>query len=333
MSKRRYKEYLRDDTATIPRTTRWRNNDGFHVDYLLDSNNTEFMNNQVSVNQPRLVQLDYSSYDEADEMPDQLDESVLSDNDQPFSDLDTDFDFISDERDDFSSSSVGNNWDEISVGDDFDESMDSNSFDGCDDGCESSNQESNQFGFDHGGHQPIYEGADLTQNQSLLLLMSFVLKHQLTNDALGDFLTIMNMHLPNVVPDTKYLFYKKFNHQGFVRHYFCANCTFYFGPSTEGDPNRQCSCDVPSSVDTAKVNKWYFSYWPLQSQLRLLLQDDEIANCLLNRMERDYHGDHITDATDGNIYKQLKETHGYGPNDISLLWNADGVPVFRYVVD
>ena len=25
MSKRRYKEYLRDDTATIPRTTCWRN--------------------------------------------------------------------------------------------------------------------------------------------------------------------------------------------------------------------------------------------------------------------------------------------------------------------
>ena len=329
MSKRRYKEYLRDDTATVPRTTRWRNdNDDFHVDYLLESNNTEGMDNQASVNQPRFVQLDYSLCNEADEMPDQLDESVPSDNDQPFLDVDSEDDFIIDDRDDFSATSVGDS-DETSVGDVFDESTDSDNFNVC----KNKNQECDQFGFYHGGHQPIYEGADLTHSQSLLLLMSFVLKHQLTNDALSDFLTIMNMHLPNVVPDTKYLFYKKFNHQGFTRHYFCGNCTFYFGPSTEGDQNRQCSCDVPSSVETAKVNKWYFSYWPLQSQLRLLLQDNEIANCLLNRTERDYHnGEHINDATDGDIYKQLKETYGYGPNDISLLWNADGVPVFRYVV-
>ena len=33
--------------------------------------------------------------------------------------------------------------------------------------------------------------------------MSFILKHQLTDDAVNDFLTIMNLHLPNVVsPNT-----------------------------------------------------------------------------------------------------------------------------------
>ena len=45
-------------------------------------------------------------------------------------------------------------------------------------------------------------------------------------------------------------------------------------------------------------------------------------------MEKDHSSD-ITDATDGSLYKQLKEVHGYGINDISLLWNADGIPVFR----
>ena len=53
------------------------------------SHNTEGMNNQTSVNQPRFVQLDYSLCNEADEMPDQLDESVPSDNDQPFLDVDS----------------------------------------------------------------------------------------------------------------------------------------------------------------------------------------------------------------------------------------------------
>lgn len=96
------------------------------------------------------------------------------------------------------------------------------------------------------------------------------------------------------------------------------------------DADKVCLCHVPKSVETAKVNKWYFSYWSLQAQqLKLILQDD--TNHLLNQTEKD-HGDCITDATDGYLYKQLKEVHGYGPNDISLLWNADGVPVFRYVV-
>ncbi len=174
----------------------------------------------------------------------------------------------------------------------------------------------------------LCEGADLTSNQSLLLMMSFILKHQLTDDAVNDFLTIMNLHLPNVVPESKYLFYKKFNYQAFDRHYFCGDCTFYFGTNDQCDPDIQCSCPTPKGIETAKENKWYFSYWPLESQLKLMLQDDAISNCLLNRTEKRHSG-HITDATDGNLYKQLKEVHGYGNSDISLLWNADGVPVFR----
>ena len=159
-------------------------------------------------------------------------------------------------------------------------------------------------------------------------MMSFILKHQLTDDAVNDFLTIMNLHLPNVVPESKYLFYKKFNYQAFDRHYFCGDCTFYFGTNDQCDPDIQCSCPTPKGIETAKENKWYFSYWPLESQLKLMLQDDAISNCLLNRTEKRHSG-HITDATDGNLYKQLKEVHGYGNSDISLLWNADGVPVFR----
>jgi hypothetical protein len=163
--------------------------------------------------------------------------------------------------------------------------------------------------------------------------MSFVLKHHLTDQALGDFLTIMNMHLPNVVPQTKYLFYKKFDHQTFVHHYFCEECFFYFGPSSKCDKDKVCSCYVPKDVESAKINKSYFSYWSLQSQLQLILQDDSVAQSILNRPAKDHYDDmYITDAIDGELYKKLKDVHGYGEKDISLLWNADGVPVFRYVV-
>ena len=112
--------------------------------------------------------------------------------------------------------------------------------------------------------------------------MSFTLKHQLTDDAVNDFLTIMNLHLLNVVPESKYLFYKKFNYQAFHRHYFCGDCTFYFGTSDQCNSDIQCSCQTPKSIEIAKENKWFFSYWSLESQLKLMLQDKAIANCLLN---------------------------------------------------
>ena len=99
---------------------------------------------------------------------------------------------------------------------------------------------------------PIYEGADLTQNQSLLLLISFVLKQQLTDHALSDL-------LPNVISlETKYLFFKKFLHQKFVRHYFCEDCTFDYGANDQCDANKTCSCNVPQNVESAKIRKSFF---------------------------------------------------------------------------
>ena len=138
----------------------------------------------------------------------------------------------------------------------------------------------------------------------------------------------MNLHSPNVVPESKYFFYKKFNYQAFDRHYFCGACTFYFGTSDQCDPNIQCSCQTSKHIKHAQKNQWYFRYWPLEAQVKLMLQDDASANCLFNRVEKDHSHD-ITDATDGNLYNQLKEVHGYGIDDISLLWNAECVPVFR----
>lgn len=77
-------------------------------------------------------------------------------------------------------------------GDIFEESSDNfeESSDIFNEGAEDSSsdhEKDHNFGFVSCGNQPIYEGADLTHNQSLLLLMSFVLKHQLTDEALNDF--------------------------------------------------------------------------------------------------------------------------------------------------
>lgn len=59
----------------------------------------------------------------------------------------------------------------------------------------------------------------------------------------------------------------------------------------------------------------------------LLLKDDGIAKALLEKRKESIPN--LTDACDGKIYAGLKNLHGYGTNDIPLLWNFDGVPVFR----
>lgn len=157
--------------------------------------------------------------------------------------------------------------------------------------------------------------------------MSFVQRHHLTNDALDDFLTMMNLHFPNVVPQSKYLFYKRFQLKKFKKHFFCEVCTHYYGLYEVTDAEEKCLCNPPNSIEKAKANNWYFSYWKLESQLLLLLQDEGIAKCLLNKPKES--NANLRDVCDGKIHEDLKIYHGYGTNDISLLWNVDGVPVFR----
>ena len=207
MSKRRYKEYLRDDTATIPRTTCWRNKQRARFGDVqnMDSNNS-VKPAGTNRNDETVQQFDYLSDKEDEILPDDLNTSFYS--------------FEENEE---------------NSGDDDDEK-------------EFQSEEAMLIGC----NQPIYEGADLTSNQSLLLLMSFILKHQLTDDAVNDFLTIMNLHLPNVVPESKYLFCKKFNYQAFQQHYFCGDCTFYFGTSDQCDSDIQCSCQSPKGIEIAK---------------------------------------------------------------------------------
>ena len=54
------------------------------------------------------------------------------------------------------------------------------------------------------GDDPAYRGAPLTKGQSLILLMSYVLRHNVTGVALEHLLNIVNEHFPGMVPVTTY---------------------------------------------------------------------------------------------------------------------------------
>lgn len=46
-------------------------------------------------------------------------------------------------------------------------------------------------------------------------------------------------------------------------------------------------------------------------------------------MEELIQSDVITDVTTAELYQNLIRFHGMSENDISLTWNADGIPVFK----
>ena len=61
---------------------------------------------------------------------------------------------------------------------------------------------------------PLYHGTDVTTAQRLVLVLAYILRHNLTHKALKDLLILINTLLPNYVPCTKYMFFKAFNMDG-----------------------------------------------------------------------------------------------------------------------
>jgi hypothetical protein len=157
MSKRRYKEYLRDDTALIPRTTRWRNENYGEFE---DERNNDYDNPSATSDTSEdetVVEFNYPSSGEDDF---NINETTPSDTNS-VSNSDIDYDCgnqsdLNDESSDIFQQSSG----ESSSNDDDEE------------------EEIQDVANSIGGNQPM-EGANLTGNRSLLLLMSFILKHQL----------------------------------------------------------------------------------------------------------------------------------------------------------
>lgn len=79
------------------------------------------------------------------------------------------------------------------------------------------------------GDDPVYPGAPLTKGQSLLLLMSYILRHNLTAVSLDHLLKIFNEHFPGMVPVTTYLFRKAYGQYGsFEPHFYCPTCENYW---------------------------------------------------------------------------------------------------------
>lgn len=132
--------------------------------------------------------------------------------------------------------------------------------------CNSNSQSSKVIG------QPlIYSGARLTLMASMLLVLTFSMKHSLTSEALSDLLLLVELHClsPNVFRTTIKLFNAFFKDLRSVIefHYYCKSrkCYTYLGT------NPPEICPTCHAYLAAKKNCSYFVVVPIIQQLQALL--------------------------------------------------------------
>ena len=130
-------------------------------------------------------------------------------------------------------------------------------------------QEENQF-----EDVPLYEGAPISVAVSMLLIITYAVRHCLTGLALVDLLTLVSLHcaVPNQCASSTALLKKFFMKlkNPIQLHYYCTFCMEYQGlsiPENKLCKNRCCLKDLGK-----KENSSYFLIIPLMCQLRDLIQ-------------------------------------------------------------
>ncbi|XP_011706491.1 PREDICTED: uncharacterized protein LOC105461680 isoform X2 [Wasmannia auropunctata] len=72
---------------------------------------------------------------------------------------------------------------------------------------------------------PIYPGAALTKEESNLLIISFMIRHNLSDVALEDLLKLIDCHIPRTLNVSKYKFLKEFPDTAHIKtFYYCPDC-------------------------------------------------------------------------------------------------------------
>ncbi|XP_051168594.1 uncharacterized protein LOC127290000 [Leptopilina boulardi] len=171
----------------------------------------------------------------------------------------------------------------------------------------------------------LYPGAPLTVAQSMIVILSLLIRYQLTGSCLASILEVIAMHCiqPNLCKKTLYFFKKFFRNIGvpLVRHYYCSKCLKKL-------PSRSSKC--------TKCKKFkgisYLIEIPLLTQLQVFFKRPGFFASLSHRFTRKKQNeDNLEDIYDGKIYKKLSKNGNIlsSVNNISLMWNTDGVPLFK----
>ncbi|CAH3170337.1 unnamed protein product [Porites lobata] len=180
----------------------------------------------------------------------------------------------------------------------------------------------------------VYPGSPLLLSESILLILTLAVAHNLNGSCLSDVISLINLHcIPgplnkcvNSLSELK-RYFADFE-LPITKHFYCSFCSEYLGVlSDTPDVCSICNNDVR---DPKK--KSYFVILSVESQLNELMQRREFQEDIKYRFLREKTSPHnIEDVYDGHLYKKLFENNGplSQPENLSLKFNTDGVSIFK----
>lgn len=176
---------------------------------------------------------------------------------------------------------------------------------------------------------PLYDDAAVSVRAACFLIMSVCMAHSVPKSFIEHLLMVIGFLLPagHRLPRTYHRFMKLFERDEVqpVMHRFCENCDKYLGKKDEINISECSGCHHVIS-DYPRTYSGTFVEIPLAPSLKSLLETDKLYELLTypqNRQKDD--DDAIEDVYDGTEYKKTdKGSYGF-----SLLWNCDGIPVFK----
>ncbi|XP_069103063.1 uncharacterized protein [Argopecten irradians] len=178
---------------------------------------------------------------------------------------------------------------------------------------------------------PLYDGAQISLGESVLMMMGFVRKHNLTGEAFSDLLELIHLHCKevNLLPDSVYRLKKWFHHLNITpkKHFYCGKCLVYISQNCDKCPNSKCG-----KTFQGKKDKSFFVEVSLIEQLKKLFKRTDFRGILQKQFHRAKDRNltnNITDIFDGLFYQSALKTHKFTSNDITFTWNTDGVPLFK----
>lgn len=177
--------------------------------------------------------------------------------------------------------------------------------------------------------KPLYPGSVISQAQAFLLLLNFIIRFTLTNECVQALLELMDILFPNTLPKSRYLLYKnlKIGSDYCKVHLFCENCLGYIGVYNGIQEHQECP-GCSTDIDTEKTfkNGCFFLCMSIESQLRELLpqfQEQLVMKSVV------LQNPDLTCPLNGRVMREYYERGSITDQDITLLMNCDGAPVFK----
>lgn len=177
------------------------------------------------------------------------------------------------------------------------------------------------------GDEGIREGSDITKGRALLTVLSFILRHQLTGVAVEHLLEMFDIFAPGCLPPSKFLLSKGIiskSHE-FDAHLYCPVCEVYLDRYSASELMDSChSCDTPLERDQCLKDGNFYLYISIEKQLKELLKRHSII-----KKSEVVIQDGLTSALSGRVMKEHFRKGQILDEDVTLMWNCDGAPLFK----